>query len=294
MAPSTIVQLTGLTSLALSANSLNGPIPSTIGQLTELSTLFAATQPPSRMDARVAVAGTPSTLPPPDFVCPRPCPLTCSNLNVNSLNGPIPSTIGKLNKLTSFDLGFNQLSGPIPSTIGQLTRLPYLQLTGNSLNGPIPSELGRRRAYANPARRKFFKWPDPVDDRPAHEAHVHQPQCDLFKWPDYVDDSPAHEAHVHRPPWELVKWPDLVDDRPAHCAWIRVRESPLRIASGPQPWRRARVAVAGMPSASHPPDSVPPPLPHHLQQPRSKLADFEHTVGVGPAHGSPVSLPPTR
>jgi len=74
----------GLTRIQPEGNSLNGLIPSTIGQLTKLTSI---------------------------------------NLNVISLNGPITSTIAQLTKLMSIDLPGNLLSGPISSTIGQLTVL---------------------------------------------------------------------------------------------------------------------------------------------------------------------------
>ncbi|XP_016650389.1 PREDICTED: probable leucine-rich repeat receptor-like protein kinase At1g35710 [Prunus mume] len=68
--------------------------------------------------------------------------LTQFNLNGNNFEGPIPSAIGNLSKLTTLDLAWNSLEGPIPSSIGQLRELKYLDLRENSSNSSIPSELG--------------------------------------------------------------------------------------------------------------------------------------------------------
>jgi len=45
------------------------------------------------------------------------------NLNVNNLNGSIPSSIGNLVNLKNLYLSLNQLSGSIPSSIGNLVNI---------------------------------------------------------------------------------------------------------------------------------------------------------------------------
>ena len=92
-----------LTSLALSANNLTGPLPSELGDLTELQSLV---------------------------------------LEANSLTGPIPPELGDLTELRELWLGSNSLSGTIPPELGDLTELRELWLQSNSLTGPIPPELG--------------------------------------------------------------------------------------------------------------------------------------------------------
>ena len=99
-----LAEMTGLTSLSLASNfALTGPIPSAIGELTELTHLF---------------------------------------LQFNAFKGPIPNAIGELTKLTYLDLVNNALTGRIPSAIGELTKLGYLNLANNALTGPIPSAIG--------------------------------------------------------------------------------------------------------------------------------------------------------
>ncbi|XP_055835396.1 MDIS1-interacting receptor like kinase 2-like [Solanum dulcamara] len=88
--------------MELSDNQLSGSIPTTLGDLTELETLF---------------------------------------LHSNQLSGPIPSELGNLKNLNDMELSDNQLSGSIPTTLGDLTELETLRLYSNQLSGPIPNEL---------------------------------------------------------------------------------------------------------------------------------------------------------
>lgn len=47
-------------------------------------------------------------------------------LQNNAISGPIPSDIGKLEKLQTLDLSNNQFNGSIPSSLGELENLNYL------------------------------------------------------------------------------------------------------------------------------------------------------------------------
>ncbi|XP_057983364.1 receptor-like protein 7 [Malania oleifera] len=91
--------LTVFTSIDLSNNSFQGPIPETIGNLTSLYVL---------------------------------------NLSHNALTEEIPASLGNLKQLESLDLSQNRLTGEIPIQLASLTFLSFLNLSYNRLMGAIP------------------------------------------------------------------------------------------------------------------------------------------------------------
>ena len=89
-----------VTKLHLSSKKLNGVIPSSLGELSNLKKLI---------------------------------------LDGNKLNGEIPSFLGNLSNLEVVDLHGNKLTGEIPSSLGKLSNLKTLDLSGNSgLSGHLP------------------------------------------------------------------------------------------------------------------------------------------------------------
>ena len=63
-------------------------------------------------------------------------------LRDNNLKGPIPRSLGRLDRLFILYLGSNSLTGRIPSEIGELRGLRDLHLSRNEISGPLPPELG--------------------------------------------------------------------------------------------------------------------------------------------------------
>ncbi|KAJ8898943.1 hypothetical protein K2173_008441 [Erythroxylum novogranatense] len=92
--------LTVFTSVDLSSNNFEGPIPEVIGQFKGLYVL---------------------------------------NFSHNALNGSIPSSLGNLTQLESLDLSVNNLTGTIPQQLAGLTFLSFLNLSSNKLVGMIPT-----------------------------------------------------------------------------------------------------------------------------------------------------------
>ncbi|KAH9607033.1 hypothetical protein KSS87_013808 [Heliosperma pusillum] len=89
--------------LDLSRNQLSGPLPSSIGMLTSLTTL---------------------------------------RLSNNHLSGVIPTSIGDLASLLTLELGDNKLTGVLPDSIGNLPKIETINLVNNMITGHIPSSLG--------------------------------------------------------------------------------------------------------------------------------------------------------
>ena len=73
------------------------------------------------------------TIPPADLA--QMTGLHCLDLHENTLEGPIPDTIGKLTHLTILHLNDNALDGTISDEIGKLTGLKLLRLDGNKFTG---------------------------------------------------------------------------------------------------------------------------------------------------------------
>ncbi|CAI9104524.1 OLC1v1003215C1 [Oldenlandia corymbosa var. corymbosa] len=124
--PSTLGNLTNLRSLYLSHNGLTGIVPSSLGQLLNLQILDLS---------KNSLTGTI----PVSFVGLGN--LTLLDMSVNYLTGGIPSGIGSLSRLQSLNISGNSLSSSIPAQLGDLSNLVDLDLGSNSLAGPVPSDL---------------------------------------------------------------------------------------------------------------------------------------------------------
>ncbi|MCH7573898.1 MAG: fibronectin type III domain-containing protein [Candidatus Marinimicrobia bacterium] len=125
--PATIGNLTNLIQLRLFDNQLSGPIPIEIGNLTNLTGLYLYNN---------QLTGS---IPPEIGNLTNLTHLVLSN---NQLTGSIPTEIGTLTILDALHLNNNQLTGSIPATIGNLTNLTTLWLDQNLLTGSIPAEIG--------------------------------------------------------------------------------------------------------------------------------------------------------
>jgi Leucine-rich repeat (LRR) protein len=68
--------------------------------------------------------------------------MTLMNLSSNMLNGTIPTSLCRLSLLQQLVLSNNALTGEIPACIGNATHLGELDLSGNALSGSIPSSMG--------------------------------------------------------------------------------------------------------------------------------------------------------
>jgi len=103
--PEDIDKLSHLEWLSL-ANILEGTIPASIGNLSDLKLLFISQD--------------------------------TSQFGRGKLSGSLPAEIGNLSKLHQLHISDQNLEGPLPPEIDDLKGLTELDLSGNLLNGPVP------------------------------------------------------------------------------------------------------------------------------------------------------------
>nr|XP_034926649.1 receptor-like protein 9DC3 [Populus alba] len=172
--PSSLGNLPHLTSLYLSYNKLMGQVPDSFGSLVNLSYLILSNnQLVGPIHSQLNTLSNlrdlflygnlfNGTIPSFLFALPSLQYLDLHNNNFignvselqhdslrfldlsnNHLRGPIPSSIFKLENLTTLILASNSnLTGEIPSSICKLTYLQVLDLSNNSLSGSVPQCLG--------------------------------------------------------------------------------------------------------------------------------------------------------
>ncbi|QJD77318.1 leucine-rich repeat domain-containing protein [Spirosoma rhododendri] len=93
-----------VTEVNFGSNNLNGTLPSSLGNLSELQRLVIFIEP--------------------------------------LLSGTLPASLGNLSKLQLLEIEYTQISGSIPESLGNLKQLEQLLLAKNELSGSIPESLG--------------------------------------------------------------------------------------------------------------------------------------------------------
>ncbi|QHO26615.1 receptor like protein 22 [Arachis hypogaea] len=127
MIPSSISNLTYLTSLTLFECGLNGSIPSSLSNLQHLTHLD--------LSSNSIFGSIPSSFSNLQH-------LTYLDLSNNNLTGAVPASFSKLELLTHLDLSSNELNGSIPSSLWKLQDLVVLDLSYNELSGQLPDIFG--------------------------------------------------------------------------------------------------------------------------------------------------------
>jgi hypothetical protein len=123
--------------LDLSGNSIGGSLPDNLFEMPRLVVLdlsgnrLTGNLPSMMIPAAAANNNNNNTM------------LRFLSLFENQLEGGIPSTIQKLQRLQHLDLGKNTLTSTFPSELGSMTQLQYLHTnTNNFAPQPLPSFLG--------------------------------------------------------------------------------------------------------------------------------------------------------
>ncbi|KAH1046059.1 hypothetical protein J1N35_036843 [Gossypium stocksii] len=140
-----------LIELNLRNNSLYGPIPSHIGNLSKLIFLdLSYNYFSGHIPSEICLLRSLQLISLISNKISGPIPQEIGNLStvsnifffLNHLSGPIPASIGRLHKLYRLDLNSNRLNGSIPKEIGLLRSLRLLDFSGNSLTGFVPTSIG--------------------------------------------------------------------------------------------------------------------------------------------------------
>ncbi|XP_028790982.1 putative receptor-like protein kinase At3g47110 [Neltuma alba] len=117
--------------LALSRNQFIGTLPSNIGNLsTQLSELYLIDN---------LIYG-----PIPDSLG-KLTNLILLSLGKNNFSGIIPVSFGNLHRIQGLAFEKNQLSGEIPASLGNLSQLSALRISMNILDGKIPTTIGNMK-----------------------------------------------------------------------------------------------------------------------------------------------------
>ncbi|PKI52426.1 hypothetical protein CRG98_027179 [Punica granatum] len=145
----------------LASNSIEGPIPESLVQLSSLNIPISLCKMKDLFALDLSNNQLSGTLPDcwkslgqldginlgnnnlsgqiPTSLCSPP--LTFLGLPDNDFHGILPRCLSNMTSLRVLDLSRNEFSGRIPSWIGQMFQLSVLNLESNTFNGEIPREI---------------------------------------------------------------------------------------------------------------------------------------------------------
>ncbi|KAL3754371.1 hypothetical protein ACJRO7_001582 [Eucalyptus globulus] len=132
--PSSFGNMLKLEYLSLFDNQFGGEIPSSFGRLSHLKFLLLISNSLTELGMNMLIGRIPSSL-------GNLVQLTRLDLSCNQLVGEIPLSFKDLLELNVLALDSNQLSGEIPSSLGRLTQLECIYLSSNQFHGEIPSKI---------------------------------------------------------------------------------------------------------------------------------------------------------
>jgi Leucine-rich repeat (LRR) protein len=149
--PESMKNLTQLQTLVLANNNISGGLPSAIISLERLSYLdLSGNHLSGNVPAKIWQLFNLIHLNLSDNQLSGELQINCTdsgllqilNISKNNFTGKIPDCIGQMTTLSILYLSDNQFSGSIPSNLSQLKNLTNLYLDHNQLEGNIPTEIG--------------------------------------------------------------------------------------------------------------------------------------------------------
>jgi Leucine-rich repeat (LRR) protein len=200
--PSILGTYLKLSTLDLSFNELNGSIP--VGLVTSAS-LTRLNLSGNQLTGPLLLHGSGVSellLMPPDQ------PMEYFDVSNNSLEGVLPSDIGRMIKLKQLNLARNGFSGQLPNELSKLIDLEYLDLSNNKFTGNIPDKLSNNLTVFNVSNNDL-SGPVPKDLRRFPSASFH-PGNEKLKLPN---NSPERSAAL----------PDNPDEGNHHSSKSNIR-----------------------------------------------------------------------
>jgi Leucine-rich repeat (LRR) protein len=146
---------------------LDGVIPSSIGQLAELTSLNLS---------RNELYGV---IPESIVGCKK---LEELHLYQNRLEGEIPACIGELTVLRKLNVHSNWFNGAIPASLSNLSKLESMNLAQNELTGEFPLSLVRHKAKGCSmylAKNTGFTLPENIGDLGGEFAVLNLSECSI-------------------------------------------------------------------------------------------------------------------
>ncbi|KAI4317210.1 hypothetical protein L6164_025100 [Bauhinia variegata] len=165
--PNLTNQVERLTTLSLRNNSLDGSLPPLLGTYPKLTTVdFSLNKLHGSIPGSLFSSATLASLNLSRNQLTGPIPLQRSgaselllmppywpmqylDLSSNSLEGVLPSDVGRMGGLKLLNLARNGFSGPLPNELTKLINLEFLDLSSNKFTGKIPDQLSSSLSVFN-------------------------------------------------------------------------------------------------------------------------------------------------
>ncbi|CAN4096090.1 unnamed protein product [Withania somnifera] len=134
-----LLNLTSLSTLAMSSNILTSSIPDLLSNITTLDLVSMFSDPwPKLMSLDISFTRVGGTIP---SSVSNSTSLTFFRSDGCSIRGSIPSSITKLKKLSVLTLNDYDITGQLPVSLSSLTSFQYVSLFQNRLEGHIPVSI---------------------------------------------------------------------------------------------------------------------------------------------------------